>query len=109
MEAGIEGVKLALKVLRDYYAKDGKSHDAAEGAGSGIIGLLEVAEADFTKTLAEMEESFTNQKAAYEQTTKENELTTAAKKQDVKYKTQEINTLQKSLAETKGDQTTVKA
>merc|ERR1719335_1646071 len=36
MKKGIEGVKLALKVLREYYAKD-KSHSAAEGAGDGII------------------------------------------------------------------------
>merc|ERR1719482_2633524 len=32
MELGIEGVKKALKVLRDYYAQDA-SHGAAEGAG----------------------------------------------------------------------------
>merc|ERR1719409_1036547 len=34
MELGIEGVKKALQVLREYYAKDDKSHAAAEGAGS---------------------------------------------------------------------------
>merc|ERR1719356_1527069 len=49
MEAGIEGVKLALKILRDYYAQPDKSHVAAEGAAAGIIGLLEVVESDFTK------------------------------------------------------------
>merc|ERR1712232_1284970 len=54
MEKGIEGVKLALKVLTEYYASDDKSHDAAKGAGAGIIGLLEVVESDFTKGLAEM-------------------------------------------------------
>merc|ERR1719454_2594136 len=48
MEEGITGIKTALKVLRDYYAKDDKAHDAAEGAGSGIVGLLEVIESDFT-------------------------------------------------------------
>merc|ERR1719367_2381397 len=31
MELGIEGVKLALKVLTDYYAKE-KAHAAADGA-----------------------------------------------------------------------------
>ena len=36
-----EGVQTALKVLRDYYGQASDSHDAAEGAGSGIIGLLE--------------------------------------------------------------------
>merc|ERR1719355_425751 len=33
MEQGLDGVKLALKVLTEYYAKEGKSHSAAEGAG----------------------------------------------------------------------------
>merc|ERR1719433_742018 len=98
MEQGIEGVKIALKVLREYFAKPGKAHVAAEGAGSGIIGLLEVVEADFTRGLAEMEANYANQKAAYESTTKENEITTTAKTQDVKYKTQEITDLTKGLA-----------
>merc|ERR1719498_2146180 len=53
MELGIEGVKKALQVLRDYYAKDAK-HGSAEGAGASIIGLLEVCESDFTKGLTEM-------------------------------------------------------
>merc|ERR1719161_929073 len=34
MKMGIEGVKKALSVLKEYYAKSDKSHDAAEGAGS---------------------------------------------------------------------------
>lgn len=107
MEAGIEGVQLALKVLRDYYAKSDKSHSSAEGAGSGIIGLLEVAESDFTKGLAEMEENYANQKSAYETTTKENEVTVAAKNQDVKYKSQESTDLKKALKETTDDRSGV--
>ena len=42
------------KVLNDYYAKGDKAHASADGAGSGIIGMLEVAESDFSKGLAEM-------------------------------------------------------
>jgi hypothetical protein len=53
MEDGIEGVKLALSILRDYFAKDG-DHVKADGAASGVIGLLEVVEADFSKGLSEM-------------------------------------------------------
>jgi uncharacterized coiled-coil DUF342 family protein len=40
MAQGIKGVKMALKVLKDYHAKADKAHGAAEGAGSGIIGLF---------------------------------------------------------------------
>merc|ERR1712151_968196 len=53
MEQGIEGVKIALKVLREYYASE-KAHAAAEGEATGIVGLLEVVESDFSKSLAEM-------------------------------------------------------
>merc|ERR550525_122810 len=53
MQQGLEGVKPALKVLREYYAQD-KAHAAAEGGGANIIGLLAVVESDFTKGLAEM-------------------------------------------------------
>merc|ERR1719253_2073802 len=66
MKAGIEGVKKALSVLKEYYAKDGKDHEAAEGAGSGIIGLLEVCESDFTKGLNEMEVTEATSAAEYE-------------------------------------------
>merc|ERR1719160_2369754 len=54
MEQGLEGVKLALKVLREYYAQEGGGHEKASGAGGGIIAMLEVIESDFSKGLAEM-------------------------------------------------------
>merc|ERR1719390_225198 len=107
MEKGIEGVKLALKVLNEYYAKEGKDHGAAEGAGSGIIGLLEVCESDFTKGLAEMTAAEESAVKEYEQTTKENEITKATKEQDVKYKTKEFKGLDKETAEATADRTGV--
>merc|ERR1719221_904199 len=48
-----------------------------------------------------------SQKAAYEETTKDNQITTTAKNQDVKYKSQEVTTLTKALAETTADRTGV--
>merc|ERR1711920_1152675 len=83
MEQGLEGVKLALKVLRDYYAKE-KAHDAAEGAGANIIGLLEVVESDFTKGLMEMKAAEDNAQTTYDMETKENEIEKTTKEQDVK-------------------------
>merc|ERR1719165_49832 len=98
MEKGIKGVKLALKVLNEYYAKEGKSHSSADGAGSGIIGLLEVCESDFTKGLAEMTSVEQTAVSEYERESKENEITKATKDQDVKYKTKEAKGLDKATA-----------
>jgi hypothetical protein len=99
MKQGIEGVKMALKVLKDYYAKEDKSHEAAEGAASGIIGLLEVCESDFTKGLTEMTAQEETSAADYEAYVKEDEIATVKKQQDVKYKTQEAAALDKSVSE----------
>jgi len=103
MEEGLEGIKLALKVLRDYYATEDKGHKAAEGAGSGIIGMLEVIESDFSKGLAEMISAEETAQADYERITKENEIAKTTKEQDVKYKTKTAKSLDKSVAETTSD------
>merc|ERR1719486_1219562 len=103
MEQGLEGIKLALKVLRDYYASEDKGHKAAEGAGSGIIGMLEVIESDFSKGLAEMISTEDTAQADYERITKENEIAKTSKEQDVKYKTKTAKSLDKTVAETTSD------
>merc|ERR1712113_998058 len=74
MEQGLAGVKLALKVLREYYTKGDKAHEAAQGAGEGIIGLLEVIESDFTKALAEIISTEESAAAAFDKQTKENAI-----------------------------------
>merc|ERR1719152_1109334 len=106
MKKGIEGVKLALKVLNENYAKD-KSYASADGAGSGIIGLLEVCESDFTKGLAEMTATEQTAASEYDRETKENEITKATKTQDVKYKTKESKGLDKATAEATADRSGV--
>jgi len=107
LEQGIKGVKTALNVLRDYYAKDDKSHDSADGAGSGIIGLLEVVESDFSKGLAEMQADEESSASEYDAVTKENDIAKATKEQDVKYKTKEHVGLDKSIAESTADRSGV--
>merc|ERR1719393_658020 len=103
MKQGIEGVKMALKVLKEYYAKGDKSHSAAEGAGSSIIGLLEVCESDFTKGLTEMTAEEESAAADYVTYTKQYEIETASKSQDVKYKTKEAASLDKAVSELSSD------
>ena len=46
MVQGLEGVKLGLKILCEYYGSGG-ALAAAEGAGSSIIGLLEASNPTF--------------------------------------------------------------
>merc|ERR1712129_142021 len=100
MEQGLQGVKLGLKILRDYYGSD-KAHAAAEGAGSSITGLLEVIESDFSKGLAEMIATEEASQDSYDRETKEIEIVT--KEQDVKYKTSEATSLDKATADAKSD------
>jgi len=107
LKQGIQGVQKALSVLKEYYAKGDKSHSSADGAGSGIIGLLEVCESDFTKGLTEMTAEEESAAADYKAYCKEDELANTMKQQDVKYKTKEAAGLDKNVAELSGDLATV--
>merc|ERR1719498_498682 len=85
LEKGVSGIKMALKVLRDYYAQGDST--ASGDAGAGIISMLEVIEADFTKDLDETVATEKMAAATYEKDTKENKMAKLTKDQDVKYKT----------------------
>jgi hypothetical protein len=103
MEQGLKGVKLALKILNDYYAKADKSHDSSSGGASGIVGMLEVVESDFTKGLTEMIAAEEAAVAAYESETKDNEIEKATKEKDVEYKTKEFTSLDKTIGDVTKD------
>jgi hypothetical protein len=128
LQKGLDGLRKALKVLREYYAKDEEGgallqvgdddskFDAmmqqpappekfkkSGGAGDSIIGMLEVAESDFAKNLAEEQQEEDAAQAEYEKTTQENKVTKASKEQDVKYKTKEFKALDKSVTELSSD------
>jgi len=118
---GLEGVRKALSVLREYYGGaaflQGGSHFAAlmqqpampvthtkaTGAGTGIINILEVCESDFAENLAKEETEEADAQSEYEKTTQENKVMKTLKDQDVKYKTQEIKSLAKALTELSAD------
>jgi len=109
MEQGLEGIKTALQILRDYYAKDDKAHAGAEGAGAGIIGLLEVVESDFSKGLAEMVATEETAAAAYDRESKQNAIEKATKDKDVSYKIKEYTGLDKAVAQATSDRSGVQA
>merc|ERR1719329_374196 len=81
MEQGLKGIKIALKILNEYYAKAGKSHSSSDGAGGGIVGMLEVIESDFTKTITEMVAAEQLAADTAEKETKENAVEKTTKSQ----------------------------
>merc|ERR1712203_85378 len=106
---GLKGVKLALQVLNEYYAKKDTAHAAASGAGASIIGLLEVVESDFSKSLAEIVATEETAVAEYDKTSKENSVEKTVKDKDVEHKTKESVYLDKEVAELSSDRTSVQA
>merc|ERR1719238_1936528 len=107
-ESGIEGVQMALQVLRDYYAEKDASllqttHDKATGAASGIIGMLEVVESDFTKMLAEGTAKETMAIDSYEKLTQDNKIATTEKSTAAKYKAKDQKETEAALAGLKED------
>merc|ERR1719335_1584166 len=77
------------------------------GESTGIVGLLEVVEADFSKGLAGITATESSAQAEYDQQTKDNEIEKTTKEQDVKYKTKESKDLDKSTAEATSDRSGV--
>jgi len=131
LEQGLEGVRKALGVLREYYGSGvaamlqgsaglavsmqvqqpalPEEHTKATGAGSSIIGILEVVESDFAKNLAAEETEEDDAASEYGKITQENKVSKTLKEQDVKYKTAEFKGLDKSIGELTGDLKTIDA
>jgi len=109
LEKGLTGIKAALQLLNEYYAKEGKAHTASDGAGSGIIGLLEVCEADFSKSLAQTIADEESAVAEYEKVTKEQEIDTTTKNKAVHYKSKESKDLDQYASELTADRTGVQS
>jgi predicted nucleic acid-binding Zn-ribbon protein len=122
LKNGLEAIRMALEVLRDYYqSKDSfvqndaqlaafmqqpskpAKHEKSSGAGGSIISMLEVSESDFAKNLADVETEESSAQEEYDKVTQENKVTKMTKEQDVKYKTKEFTSLDKEVAELTAD------
>jgi len=129
-ETGQASVRKALDILRQYYGSkeaaamlqtDSDSdlgdlmaqpakpvmHSKGTGAGNGIIGILEVCVSDFAQNLAKIDQEEEDEQTYYDHTTQENKETSAMKKQDIGYKTQEFKSLDKALADMAEDKETM--
>jgi len=121
LQAAQEATATAIKVLKSYYS--GKSFiqtgdtssmtslmqastgsdQPAGGAASSVIGLLEVAESDFSKALAEGQATEDAAQQEYDEMIADNRVSRAEKTQDQKNKQAEKGRLDNLVSETKLD------
>jgi len=105
-EEAAEAVTQALVVLKDYY-QSGASFaqvqqapefgSAKQDSAHGILSILEVAESDFARLLAEAESSEAEAVEAYEALSQDNAVAKAKKETSVKAKTSEIKSIEVAL------------
>jgi len=109
LDKGMDGVKMALKTLRDYYGKSDKAHQTSEGAGENIIALLETIESDFSQSLAELRAGEQRALSDYDTETQDNKVEKEEKETQVEHKTKEFTSLDKSVADLTSDRTGVQS
>jgi len=104
-----DAVANAIQVLQAYYSQGSFIQQAPE-FGSGktdiagtIVSMLEVAESDFTRLLAEADASESAAKTAHEKLAHENAVARAANEQEVKGNEDEVKALEMSLLNYKED------
>eukprot|EP00933_Yihiella_yeosuensis_P016764 TRINITY_DN141_c1_g1_i2.p1 TRINITY_DN141_c1_g1~~TRINITY_DN141_c1_g1_i2.p1 ORF type:complete len:685 (+),score=286.78 TRINITY_DN141_c1_g1_i2:89-2143(+) len=109
---GLDGVRMALKVLRDYYQGTSQSgaslaqmdppsfgHSADEGASTGIIGMLEVVESDFSRDLVAAETEEESAEEEYVKLTDQNKVTKIEKENEQKFKAETSASITQAIQE----------
>merc|ERR1719214_445994 len=106
-----EACNAAMEVLREYYegasliqtgAKAKASVDA-EGDGSGILGVLEVAASDFATGLAEARSVEQQAQAEYDKLVQEGKMLKATKTMEIKGKQSEVASLKTTMNDLSSD------
>jgi len=103
MKGGVRQIRLALKILKEHYGN-------SLGAEGGIISLLEVVEADFTKGMSELIANEASSANYYATETERNfEQESVTKTRDLHYKSKEHISMDKAVAELAGDASRVQS
>jgi len=108
-------VQRAIQVLTEYYnsgafVQVSASPDFGEAksdVASTITSMLEVAESDFTRLLAEAESGEESAQTSYDKLVQDNKVAKVTKEGDIKGKTQEVAQLENGLLNYKEDQQTL--
>jgi hypothetical protein len=110
-----EAVAKAISVLTEYYSsasfvQTGEEPTFASNKGdiaSTITSMLEVAESDLSKLLAETEAGESSAATSFEELIKENKVSKATKMADAKGKAQEVKSTDVALSNYKEDKTSL--
>jgi len=102
VKESIEGVKMALRVLREFYGGTAKASEN-KGTATGIIGMLEVVESDFAKNLAQMRVAESTAEGDFKKELQDMKLEKTRKEKDMKYKIQASQRLEADLQELQSD------
>merc|ERR1719299_83573 len=102
-----EACAAATEVLREYYegasfiqtAQKAKTQADEQGDGSGILGMLEVAESDFATALAEARTVEGTAQAEYDKMKAEAKMLKATKTMEIKGKQSEIGSLKTTVSD----------
>merc|ERR1719197_1972693 len=108
-----EACAAATQVLREYYegasllqvsakARSQESADA-EGDGSGILGMLEVAESDFAKGLAEARSVEQQAQSEYDKLAQDSKMLKMTKEMEIKGKQSEMKSLKVTMTDLSSD------
>merc|ERR1719355_120305 len=106
-----EACAAATEVLREYYegasfiqtGQKAKTQADEQGDGSGILGMLEVAESDFATGLAEARTVEQQSQAEYDKMMQDGKMLKATKEMEIKGKQSEISSLKTSMADLSSD------
>lgn len=112
-------VEKAIEVLTQYYSAASSDAALVQGGSSApdfgsaksdvsstIVSVLEVAEADFTRLLAEAEAAENEEKRVYDKLTQDMKVLTATKQQDAKGKAAQVKQLEVALGNWQDDKAT---
>merc|ERR1719389_577221 len=105
-QSSLEGVKFALKTLRDFYGVYVKEHtgfSSTDGSAEGVIAMIEILESDISVAIVKMKTVEEEAVREYTAATKTFEMAKVAKEQDIKYKTREHVGLDKYARDTTTD------
>lgn len=103
VKESLDGVKMALKVLREFYGGMKTKPSENKGTATGVIGMLEVVESDFAKNLAQMRVTEATAEGDFQQAMEDMKLEKARKEKDMQYKIQGAQRLEADLQELQSD------